>query len=115
MSKSWGHTIRPLTEEEIQKQIKDGELWYQYRVDNPLEGFLPDKDKFVAKERKCRISSKCCNKSTHILRYKYVTGKAGRVSWAEKQVCAVHAEKYLTPIPQFNNKSKIGKYDNQRR
>lgn len=32
---------------------------------------------------------------THLLTYHYVTGRAGRTSFAEKAICEQHAQKYL--------------------
>ncbi len=41
-----------------------------------------------------KCSSKCPNKPEYFISYKYVTGRQGRVTWADKRVCAVHAEKF---------------------
>lgn len=94
MSKAWGHNVRPMTDEEIQYQIRCGERRYQYQIGHPKEGITPDRAKSVHYERKCRISGKCQNECTHMLTYRYVTGRAGRTTFAEKPVCEVHAAKY---------------------
>lgn len=97
MGNSWGHSVRPLTKEEIDYQTKSGENWYQFQVDNPRPDRTPDKERCVHHERKCRISAKCQNLSSHMLTYRYVTGRDGRTSYAEKPICEHHAQKYLVP------------------
>jgi hypothetical protein len=32
--------------------------------------------------------------ATYVSSYNYVTGRAGRVSWASKRICAQHAEQF---------------------
>lgn len=66
MSNSWGHAIRRLT---------DGERDQQYRL-----GY--------------RCSGKCTEKATFATSYRYVTGRAGRVSWAERYACDTHAQRF---------------------
>ena len=95
MAKAWGHNVRPLTEQEIQSQTNSGKSWYQWKLEHPQEGETPDESKCIHYERKCRISGKCQNESTYMLTYRYVTGRAGRISYAEKPICEHHAEKYL--------------------
>lgn len=96
MSKAWGHTVRLLTEEEIQHQIKMGESSAQWYIEHPKEGrIMPTKEECINYQRKCRISAKCKNEATHLLTYRYVTGRAGRTSSAEKPVCEHHAKKYM--------------------
>lgn len=98
MSKAWGHTVRPLTEQEIKDQIAKGKSWHQFNLDHPKEGVpTPELEKLIHLERKCRLSAKCDNESTHLLTYRYVTGRAGRTTLAEKQVCQHHATKYIQP------------------
>lgn len=65
MSNSWGHSLRLL---------KRGEEKYWFG-------------------EKC-TAPKCQNKSEFVASYKYITGKAGRVSQAEKPLCREHAHKY---------------------
>ncbi len=67
MSTSRGHAVRRLTEQEIRL--------------NSERGYT------------CS-SGKCKNPPTHATRYSYVTGRAGRVSWSEREVCTPHAEKF---------------------
>lgn len=96
MNKSWGHTVRPLSEEEIQRQIENGKHWYEWQNNHPKEGQVTyDEATYIHKERKCRISGKCGNESSFMLTYRYVTGRAGRTSFAEKQICEHHAQKYI--------------------
>lgn len=100
MSKAWGHSVRKLTEEEIKRQIEMGENSAKWYEEHPTtyNGEVrqpPTKEQCINYERKCRISGKCKNESTHLLTYRYVTGRAGRTSYAEKPICEHHAEKYL--------------------
>lgn len=106
MSKAWGHKVRALTEQEIEKQTQSGKNWYKFKLEHPrLQGegeVVPDESKCIHHERKCRISSKCQNECTHMLTYNYVTGRAGRTSWAEKPVCEEHAKKYIVSEGEKN-------------
>lgn len=94
MSNAWGHNVRPLTEAEIQGQIRMGESHYFWYEKNSVPT-TKTKEYCIHLERKCRISKKCQNESTHMLTYRYITGRVGRVSYAEKPICSHHAEKYL--------------------
>lgn len=82
MSNSWGHTVRPLTEAEITRALEQdkhsAEIFHRdgYRYDSV-----------------CRMP-KCKETISHQITYNYVTGRAGRVSWAAKDVCTGHAEKF---------------------
>jgi len=73
MGDSWGHTIRPLTTEEIEREAqmreKYGERYYSCRT------------------------PRCVERSAFQTTYQYVTGRAGRVSYARKNLCSAHAEK----------------------
>lgn len=69
---SWGHSIRVLKQEEC-KHIWVGS-----------NGSSLDK---------C-AAPKCQNKPEFIASYNYITGKAGRVSKAERALCRKHAHKY---------------------
>lgn len=95
MGKSWGHTIRPLNEEEIQNQVTGGKSLYEWRLKNPMGAVVREESEYIHQERKCRISSKCQNESIYMLKYSYVTGRAGRTSYAEKPICEIHAQKYI--------------------
>ena len=75
MGRSWGHTVRPLTPDEIAEQAKIDERYGT---------------------RRCRASTKCKQQSCYMLRYSYVTGARGRVSYQEKPICENHAAPYLT-------------------
>jgi hypothetical protein len=94
MANSWGHNVRPLTEQEIESQINYGKRLYQFELEHHKER-EPNENKCIHYYRKCRISKKCQNESTHMLTYRYVTGRAGRTSFAEKPICEHHAKKYL--------------------
>jgi hypothetical protein len=43
--------------------------------------------------RQCS-TPRCVQLATHLTVYKYLTGKAGRTSWAARRVCDVHAERF---------------------
>lgn len=70
MSKSWGHTVRAMTPEE--------QAWA---------------DKEFAHERYPRTCSagKCDGRPTFVTTYRYVTGRGGRTSWAQRNLCEDHA------------------------
>lgn len=97
MSKAWGHNVRLLTDDEIAHQMHMANSSYQFDIDHPKEGRIPNLDKCIHYQRKCRISAKCQNLSTQMLTYRYVTGRAGRTSYAEKPICDHHAKKYIQP------------------
>jgi hypothetical protein len=63
-SKSWGHTLQRLDPEQ-----------------------LPVYDPF------CRVA-RCRERATHLGTYDYVTGRAGRTSFARKYMCDLHAERF---------------------
>lgn len=67
MGNSWGHAVRRLTEDEVARYASHG---------------------WVCTAGKCR------EPVTHLTEYSYVTGRAGRTSWAARKVCAAHAEKF---------------------
>ena len=95
MGNAWGHQVRELTAEEIQEQIDYGKRHFQWYEDNKPERQVSE-EHLIHAERKCRISAKCQNESEYLLTYLYVTGRAGRVTYAEKPICKEHAKKYLS-------------------
>ena len=74
MGNSWGHAVRPLTADELASNKRQDEKWPKY-------------------PHRC-TAAKCQEAPTHATAYNYVTGRAGRVSWSERQVCTVHAERF---------------------
>lgn len=76
---SWGHTIRTLREEE---------LWGH--------SFDADSGRFVLDRTRPRTCSapKCIRPIGFEGTYQYVTGRAGRISYARKPLCATHAERF---------------------
>lgn len=82
MSRSWGHAVRRLTDAEITRAVQHdkhgAEIFHR-----------PD----YAYDSVCRMP-KCKERISHQITYNYVTGRAGRVSWAAKDVCTGHAEKF---------------------
>lgn len=67
MSRSWDHQV--------------------YRLDEPRVDF---NDRFG---RTC-ATGQCVDLATHLIRWQYVTGRAGRVSSTGREVCTGHAEKF---------------------
>jgi hypothetical protein len=94
-SNAWGHTLRPLTEDEIQRQIDRGKWLYEY-----VHSYSPDiadkngQEYYINFGRKCCISKKCNNLSMYMLKYYYITGSRGNVSYTERPICEAHARKY---------------------
>jgi hypothetical protein len=82
VSKSWGHAVRRLTEDELARARRQDE--HSAGVFG-REGY--------AYETICRMP-KCGERIACEIRYSYVTGRAGRTSWAAKNVCTGHAEKF---------------------
>jgi hypothetical protein len=82
MSRSWGHAVRRLTADEIARAKEHDE--HSAKVFR-REGYRYN--------TVCRMP-KCQEWISHEITYNYVTGRAGRVSWAAKDVCTGHAEKF---------------------
>lgn len=82
MSRSWGHEVRHLTEPELaalERQNRRGaEIFGREDYDYDVTCKMP----------------KCRDRATHEVRYRYVTGRAGRTSWAAKNACTSHAERF---------------------
>jgi hypothetical protein len=55
MANSWGHNVRPLTEQEIESQINYGKRLYQFELEHHKER-EPNENKCIHYYRKCRIS-----------------------------------------------------------
>lgn len=68
MGSSWGHAIAPLTPDD-QRTVG---AWHH---------------------GECAIG-KCAEPARWLGTYRYVTGRAGRVSWARRFMCDGHAEKF---------------------
>lgn len=68
MGESWGHRVRILPQEERERLVRSG--------------------------LKCS-SGRCPKEATHATSYNYVTGRSGRVSWAERNVCREHADRFV--------------------
>ena len=67
-TRSWGHAIRPLTEQEQATAAGTG--------------------------RATCATGRCTEQATHLATYSYITGRSGRVSSAARGVCTPHAEKF---------------------
>lgn len=67
MGSSWGHAVARLDPETIDEHDRWG--------------------------RRCS-ARRCIEPVTHVISYRYVTGRAGRVSWAERRVCDDHAARF---------------------
>jgi hypothetical protein len=82
VSNSWGHAVRRLTGDEIARAEQHDK--------HSAEVFGRED---YAYDTICR-TPKCRERVAYEIRYSYVTGRAGRVSWAAKNVCAQHAERF---------------------
>jgi hypothetical protein len=82
LGRSWGHAIRRLTDDEIAFVRARHAWWIAKYPDWPYRPGTA-----------CR-TGKCDEDATHAVSYSYVTGRSGRVTWAEKRVCGGHAEKF---------------------
>lgn len=67
MATTWNHAIRPATADEIDLHARHG--W------------------------NC-ATGRCCAPVSHVISYKLVTGRSGRVSSRETKVCTAHADKF---------------------
>lgn len=94
MSKAFNHFVRPMTEQELNRQINWGKNAFKFQNEHPDDREPKPEQFFIDYYRKCKISNNCNNISTKILTYNYVTGRRGNISFAEKPVCDEHAEKY---------------------
>jgi hypothetical protein len=82
MSRSWGHAVGVLSDSIRAQYRRQGEL-ERARWGSELRG----------SSDVCR-TGKCEEFVSHVVRYKYITGRAGRVSDCERLVCGMHAEKF---------------------
>lgn len=83
MSRSWGHGIRSASDSERHTSSKWG------RVPNVS---VQMEDGRVVGKRACSV--RCQNPVIYVTSYRYVTGRAGRVSAAERAVCAEHGARF---------------------
>jgi hypothetical protein len=79
VSESWGWGVRRLTAEEVA------------RLDRAEASARESGASYGGWYRRCKVAPKCQGKGTHEVTYNYVTGRAGRVSWARKLSCDDHA------------------------
>lgn len=82
MSSSWGHVLRPATDEE--RASFAGGVYLNFKQE---ETTYPP--------QWCGVG-KCREPITWIGGYQYVTGRAGRTSTARKYLCEEHATKFRT-------------------
>jgi len=96
MSSSYGHSVRLLTAEELaelQARYDRDIAWSKANYpDRPMPEYYLNGNYST----KCSYA-KCPEKARYRLTYQYVTGRAGRTTTAEKNICEKHAEKYLKP------------------
>jgi len=93
MASAFGHFVRPLTEKELNylSHRDESDIKFYETHGRPLpEGYNY--------HQRCKVSSKCKNLAEMMLTYQYVTGRAGRVTSAEKPCCQEHALKYEIKI-----------------
>jgi len=81
---SWGHTLRRLTDAET-AQLRARDAWWE------TSGLEPPAARY--RDTACRIRG-CVEPATHEGSYRYVTGRAGRVSWARRLLCDRHADRF---------------------
>jgi hypothetical protein len=75
---SWGHTLQRLSADETARMLHADAC-----------------DCGCRRRRLCTIGRRDHQEpATHLATYQYVTGRAGRVSWARRYMCDVHAEKF---------------------
>ena len=91
MGNSWGHTLAPLTEAELGERNRWAIDYAACHPESPLPT-RPDHD--AEGRRLCTASGKCRNTAAWWGTYRYVTGRAGRVSTATKALCDDHAAKW---------------------
>lgn len=72
MANSWGHTVRPMTADEINRNRVLEERHPKY---GPITCSAP----------------KCKEPPRFVVKYRYITGRAGHASYAEKEYCVAHA------------------------
>jgi hypothetical protein len=84
---SWNHTLRPFTADELAH-------W--------LEREQTVRDRFGEPYRAGAVhwyecsSPRCHGRPAFYSTYDYITGRAGRVSYARKDLCVEHARKFAT-------------------
>lgn len=83
MSNSWGHELRLLTDEETAATRANDRYWREWAAAHRLP--IP------AGSRTTCTAGKCKESPTHRIRYRYITGSAGREGWAERDYCPTHA------------------------
>lgn len=75
MSNAWGHTLRRLT---------DDERWNRFVIGG----------RAVSERRQCASCRGEKSPADWLATYNYVTGRAGRVSWARRYLCDRHADAF---------------------
>lgn len=83
MSRAWGHKIRKLTIDEVADIEERGRRHREQFPDSSWD------------ERKCRAAPKCRERAAYLIEYSYVTGRAGRTSYAQKMVCEHHGNRFM--------------------
>lgn len=92
MSHSWGQAIRSLTAEERARYYPTGPR------PRPVWNAMSDADWVAseperqARERHCSV--RCPNEIAFVTSYRYVTGRAGRISFQERRVCHEHGARF---------------------
>jgi hypothetical protein len=85
MSNSWGHALEAITDEQREQ--------------------LPEWD------QTCRAGRQCGQQTAYFGSYNYVTGRAGRISWAGKYMCLDHGTRFqakygITEVPVRRSRPK---------
>lgn len=89
MGQSWGHTLRPFTAEASAYRDRWAIDYASRHPDSPL----PTRPDYDAEGRTlCQYNGKCRNQASWYGTYRYMTGRAGRISYATRALCESHAE-----------------------
>jgi hypothetical protein len=87
VGRSWGHVLRPFSEEELAYRDHWTIRWVE------AHGALPERPDYGPEGRRlCSATGRCCDPARWWGSYRYVTGKAGRVGTARRPLCDAHAE-----------------------
>lgn len=87
MPNSWGHTLTRLSDEDLALASQQAERRAAW---NREHGYDDDEQHYTS----CTLGRVAhLDQAEYLFTYNYVTGRAGRVSFASKNICRMHAEK----------------------
>jgi hypothetical protein len=85
MGDSWGHALEQLSIQELFRLARN-DAWYEARY-----GDLGYRRQGMCASGRVKTHRE---PATYVSSYNYATGRAGRVSWASRLLCADHAAKF---------------------